>query len=406
MKKLFRLIGVAVFGLTVLAPRFWGDDEALGQDQKPAEKMSAAEIEALAKQLGDNNFAVRERATKRLEQTPGALAQLRPLLKHDVLEVRRRVEGLVERLSARNFKSLLREIVERKQDVPLDLLIDVVVGNRERMDDGDWKRVLNAVECVKANLLKDAKTKTPSPDPSDGLWKFPLVRGESLSSLDGVSRKKVVGGRIGAKSRFTYSVVITSGSFECGDPLKSVVLANGGISMDTSISSLVFSNEEIKCHNLNSSVVMARGSVNATRITDNNIVESLVFSEGDITCDHLISSTAVARGRVKAKRITDSVIFEHDSKSAKASFFSLKSVGLILVPDGKAFRVEKVMEGSRAQSRFPGWRSPSHQCSFRLGRIGHGCPANRGERSGTSHPCAPKRRVNGCHFAVVGLTNW
>jgi hypothetical protein len=331
-------------------------DRAAAQDKKPTEKMTATEVESLVKQLGDNNFAIRDQASRRLEQTPGALAQLRPYLKHDVLEVRRRVAELVEKLSAKNFKSLLREIVERKQDAPLDLLIDLVVENRERMDEDDWKGVLNAIACVRSNLLPDPKAKTWVPNPKEGFLEFPLVRAESLGRFDRPFRKKIVGGRIETQNQFTSTLIITSGSFEPSEVLlKCIVLANGSILMFRSSSGLVFSNEDIKCQGLINSMVIAKGSVDATRLTDNTIFQSVVFSGGDINCDHLCDSTAIARGRVNAKRVTRSAVFEQSAKSARVSYFSMKAVGLTLLADGKAFRVEKVVAGSRAS-----------KCGFRI----------------------------------------
>ena len=348
---------IAIVSMTVALQQGHAD-RAAAQDKKPTEKVTATEVEALVKQLGDNSFAIRDQASRRLEQTPGALAQLRPFLKHDVLEVRRRVSELVEKLSAKNFKSLLREIVERKQDVPLDLLIDVVVENRERMDEDDWKGVLNAIACVRTNLLPDPKAKTRVPDPKDGFMQFPLVRGESLERSDRPFRKKVVGSSIRA-THLTLSVAITSSSYEPSNPLKSIVLANGGILMFACSSCLVFSNEDIKGQTLNNSMVIARGSVDVTRLTaDNHIVKSLVFSGGDINCDQLVDSTAIAAGRVKANRVTRSAVFEQGAKAARVSYFSMKAVGLTLAAEGKAFRVEKVLDGSRAS-----------KCGFRVGDV-------------------------------------
>jgi hypothetical protein len=335
-------------------------DRAAAQDKKPTEKMTATEVESLVKQLGDNNFAIRDQASRRLEQTPGALAQLHPYLKHDVLEVRRRVAELVEKLSAKNFKSLLREIVERKQDVPLDLLIDLVVEHRERMDEDDWKGVLNAIACIKTNLLKGTKTKALLPDPIDGFPKFPVVRGESLLRLDRAPfKKKVVGSRIGYTGDFTSCVVITSGSFECGYSARSIVLANGGILMHHApTGALVFGNEDIKCDTIAGSLIIARGRVNVEGRAEGTIIESLVFSDEDIDCEHLVASTVIAKGRVHVKRNTKSTVLENAANSAKVSYFSLKSVGLTLVPDGKTFRVDQVLAQSRA-----------NKCGFRVGDV-------------------------------------
>jgi hypothetical protein len=236
------------------------------------------------------------------------------------------------------------------------LLIDVVVENRERMDEDDWKGVLNAIACVRTNLSKNTPTKILAADPIDAFPKFPLVRGESLSNLDrSPFKKKVVGSRIGYVGDFTSSVVITSGSFECGGFYRSVVLANGGILMDHAPGgALVFGNEDITCENIASSLVIAKGRVKVKR----RIALSLVFSDDDIECDDLIFSTVIAKGSVHTKKDTKNIILEKSAKSAAVSYFSLKSVGLTLAADGKAFRVEKVAAGSRAS-----------KCGFRAGDL-------------------------------------
>ena len=279
-------------------------------------------------------------------------------MKHDVIEIRRRVEDLVESLAARNLKSLLREIVQRKADVPLDLLTDVVVEHRERMDDDDWKGVLDAIACLRNNLLPDPKSKIFEPDPRVDFLKLPLVRGESLSKTDRPFLRKVVGTRIGSVVDLTSSVAITSGSYECGSPAKSIVLANRGVLMNSAIGSFVFSNEDIKCRAANHFLIIAKSTVNVTLRSDNFLSKNFVISGGDINCDRIFESTAIAAGRVNAKQITRSTIFEKGTESAKISYFSMKAVGVTLVPDGKAFRVEKVAVGSRAS-----------KCGFRVGDL-------------------------------------
>src|SRR5262249_53300835 len=59
-------------------------------------------VEQLVRQLGDDDFAVREAATKKLEETgPLALPQLRAAMKSTDLEVRRRAAELVEAIDKR-----------------------------------------------------------------------------------------------------------------------------------------------------------------------------------------------------------------------------------------------------------------------------------------------------------------
>jgi hypothetical protein len=228
------------------------------------------------------------------------------------------------------------------------------------MDEEDWKGVLNAIACVRTNLLPDPKAKTRVPDPKDGFMQFPLVRGESLERSDRPFRKKVVGSRIETQNLFTSSLIMTSGSFEPSElVIKSIVLTNGSILMFRCSSGLVFSNEDIKGQTLSNSMVIARGSVDVTRLTaDNHIVQSFVFSGGDINCDHLADSTVIAAGRVNAKKVTRSAVFEQGAKAARVSFFSMKAVGLTLAAEGKAFRVEKVVDGSRTS-----------KCGFRVGDL-------------------------------------
>jgi hypothetical protein len=294
-------------------------------DRKPPEKKSPAEIEKLVKDLGDENFAIREDAFKRLAQTPGALAELRRFLNDKVLERRRRVEILVQDLAQKNFKNMLREIVNRKHEAPLDLLVELVRQNIERMDYEDWKGILGTIDSITANIAKHSKVKPLVPYADEDFLTYPLVGAELLSlemkTRGVIARAKFVGDRIVAKGGHALRTVVAATSLESFEWDRCIILANGKISLRF-------------------------------------MTGSFVFSDEDVICERLCSCLVITRGRVRAKTIDESIVIEGAADSSRVALFSMKTLGLALVQEHKTLRVEKVVRDS-----------PAGRCGFRAGDV-------------------------------------
>jgi hypothetical protein len=281
-----------------------------GQDKKPVTKTSG-EIEKLVTQLGDENFAIRANASRRLAQMPGALAILRPFLKDEAIEIRMRTRILVEELTQRNLKSLLQKIVNQKKLAPLDLLTDLVVEHRERLVEEDWKEIFRTIGATQTYYLKDTKLKPSVPTPSDKFLKYPLLRGELLTRRDPVAGSKIVGRRV-TISQLPDSAVFASNSIEGTSLIKCIGFANGG-------------------------VMLRHGSA---------ILASFVFSDEEVSCETILGSLVIARGRVKAKKIEDSLIIED---SAKLSFFSTQFFGLSVSMKNEVIKITGVVPNSLAE---------------------------------------------------------
>jgi hypothetical protein len=310
---LLTMTSVVFFTLPFCGDPFCADDGALGQEKKPLEKVPPAEIKKLINQLGDDNFAVRARASRQLAQIPGALVTLRHFLKDGDHERRKRAQILVDQLTRKNLKSLLREIVKRKQKAPLDLLTDLVAEHKDKLEEQDWKEIFATIGAFQKYVLRDSKAKTSLSDPNAKFSSYPLFNGEMLTRRTQLQFHKIAGDRV-MFSDLHGGAVFASGSINPCTLGGCIVLTNGG---------------------------MAFGDSSA-------ILASFVFSDQDVSCETALGSLIVARGCVKAKTIENNVIIEGADKTGIVDFFSTRFFGLTLVLKGEDIHVVAVAANSTA----------------------------------------------------------
>jgi len=141
-----------------------------GQDQATPER-----IRQLLDKLGSEKFAEREKAMKELEAIgPAALPTLRPALKSEDTEVRRRVETLVQKLEDQNLATDLltakrvrlqlkdstvnEALAEIARQTGYQVNVDNTIGERKgTLDTGDttfWQALDQL--CTKAGLVESA----------------------------------------------------------------------------------------------------------------------------------------------------------------------------------------------------------------------------------------------------------
>jgi hypothetical protein len=290
------------------------DNNVLGQDQKSAET-KPTDIEKLLRELGDKQFAIRDNASRQLGQNPQTLPILRRHLQNKALslEQQRRVIILIEELQQKQFKTILRALVEKKEDATLDFLVDLVVENRQRIDKEDWKNILATIGCIQNNVLKQKKISLTLPDPKKfAMFTSPSANDELSLPNKMVCQKRAIGDEALEGHYWHDSVLMTAKSLKVPLLVSSILLSNG--------------------------TILARDCIDS----------SFVYCDEDLDAGTLINSLVLTRGRVNAKRSDANIIIDDVAKSAFVKLFSLRTIGLVLGSDDDPIRVKGVMEKSQA----------------------------------------------------------
>ncbi len=327
-------ITLAGFLALVIVWYSYASDAAL-DGKTPLEKALAPEFENLVRNLGDKDFKIRERASKQIAKTRGALTMLRSFSNEKDLERRKRVAALVDQIHQRNFKNLLGEIVSRKQKAPLDFLVDLVAYNSERMDGEDWNRVLETIASIKSNVLKEAKIKPNIPAFNLKFFATPFIplAPAEMPILRRVRRCKVSGDKVDLLNTHVLeeSAVVATGSIKCIQCFQCVIIAAGSIELSDCSECIILGNGGV--------------SFRARSLPD----RSFLFTNADLNCNALLDSVAIVRGHLKTERTRASEVIEARKDSSRVTLFSMRTVGLVLVAQDQGFHVEKVITGSPAE---------------------------------------------------------
>jgi hypothetical protein len=301
---------------------------------KAAGKAPAAEFEKLVKDLASADFATRDRAFNQFRKMPGALAFLRGRSDDRNLEVRRRIEMLVQELSPIEFRRRVREITKDKGETPIDLLVDLWVENKDAVEPEDWKHLRQIVSLItrKASDHHRVKLRLPDrdgPDAIEAYLRCPTILGKDLSARgpDFFSHR-IIGERIDRAEEVSDCAAVLSTAFGADGCNGCILFVNGN-----------------------------------SRISSAG--KSFVYCDGDLSCKYLTGTLAIARGRVMAKETTNSIVIENARKSEDVRLFSAESLGLKLAVEGKRVRVGSIMRNSKAE-----------ECGLKIGDVIEAEPAD------------------------------
>jgi hypothetical protein len=291
-------------------------------------------IEKLINDLGAKDFLVRENASKLLAQMPHALAVLRSYVMDKELERQRRVKVLVETLGPRNFKKLLADLIERKDQVPIDLLAEVIAYHGQHLSNDDAKAVLATVEATKARILKESKDR-PSLLPFNmDLFAEPRplldLKSDEVKIGGSARWGKVVGNDLDAPRLFLCAV-FASGTLRCSG----------------CYGSLIATGDMIRSDSVEKSIVMTNGSILLQ--SQHSILGSAVFVDGDIDSFGASNSILVATGSIKIRsKAKNCELIDNARRSSRITFFSLGTLGLEADKHEKGFLITAVKSHSLA----------------------------------------------------------
>ncbi len=128
--------------ILVLLPALCLTSLAADPPSAPAPERAAQEIAALIRQLGDQNFEVRQAATERLLERPDAAPALRKALKSDDPEVARRAAAILEGQARRQGKQTLDRLAGFASRGEIDRSVELLVAHEHWADEEAAWRVL------------------------------------------------------------------------------------------------------------------------------------------------------------------------------------------------------------------------------------------------------------------------
>jgi len=297
MRKILLSVATTI-ALALLCQPWWASDCAVGQDKKQPQKVQ--DIDALVKDLESTSALTRENATKCLLATPGALHSLRRKLAGKDFETRRRMEFVIREQSKVEFRRRIESLAKEGPHAPIDLLGELIIENREDVDDPTWKRILE-ITTQATNLSAKANQLTLTiPDPPEDFLKLPFSRGEKITVA------RVDGLRI-----VSDELVIQRGE------LDRCALITG------QVGKLSFSNSSI-------AIILGGRNKGPKTLEINTIASSFFYSDVDVRSTIIDHSIVTSRGTVESKRNLKAAVFDSRSPAPPFGLFSVEQIGLRL----------------------------------------------------------------------------
>jgi hypothetical protein len=221
-------------------------------------------IEKLIRNLGSNDFQLREEATKVLTGLDAAEAALKKALKSEEAEVRRRARLILGEIEKRKKDRLLGGLLERGRNGEIDRFIDLMVEKKDLIDDDAWRVALNMSESMRTHAAKVSQAKVPL---------FPRYLELELLTGNNIQDKTIGARRVLAESILAESLANTT--VVCRGPIRSkiwivnsIVLANGNITVKSDAESggsinysIIFCDGEVFTGVINHSIVIATGDI-------------------------------------------------------------------------------------------------------------------------------------------------
>jgi hypothetical protein len=262
-------------------------------------------IATLIAQLGDDNPAVRESATRQLRERPEAASALRAALRSSDAEVARRADLILEELARRETQRALTRLRVLGKNGEADQVIERLVRRKPQEGDEAWWRVVTdlARTLVDLDEQKFKKTEVLQPKlPGIGNVLKRFAGGDIYRYLTFVEMPEVLVARRvtlrrSAKQPRGWMVRAEEVTIEAGGALGSLIVCSGRVqgsptTVDDTVagSSFIFAGDSVDL----------RGAV----------FGSVIVCDGDVTIEGMVSQTIIAaRGLVRCRdTISHSVI--------------------------------------------------------------------------------------------------
>ncbi len=330
-------------GLTPCIPALLSPGTA--QEPRPA----AADVDALIRRLGSDDFQEREEATRLLSGKDEAGPALRRLLKSRDAEVVRRASAILEVLAHRETKRAFEKVREWVKNGDLDLAFERFARRPNWEDEVEgWQVMAEMAGALLAREHKEFRKLNPGTFSTlEGVSDLLFIRDfrrfvrdeQPLLTRDSTLLPVKHGGRFlvrGGDLRLAGRLA----AFRC------LFVSSGRVQLDRDFDdSVIFATGSVMVRNLSNSVVVCGGNFVSTE----SILNCLIVAGGDVKVNSRTwQSRLISVGRVymKPDNLINSVAQEKEAMPLGfVHFFEPSRVGISVEPEVSGVRVCEVAAG-------------------------------------------------------------
>lgn len=316
-------------------PRCSADDSA------GARSSDERRIDELIKQLGSEDFQVREAATRRLMSREDAAPALHKALKSTDAEVARRAAQILEVFTRRESQRLLDKLVALGKNGEIDQAVDRLVHRKEGSEEEACWQVMaelawKLVEVGERDFRKIGIKVTDEMPIRDFRRYKAAIKPQAIALQRPCIQKEgafvIRGEEVSVESNILYSLVASSGCVRAG----------------WLHSSVIFSGESVEVEGIHSSVIVCDGQFRAKRI----LKDCFVIARDGVKCPlNVRNCLIITAGSVEVPK--EAPVAENTIKEKEATplgfvkFFDPSQAGIKVAACDGGVRVEEVHEGKR-----------------------------------------------------------
>jgi hypothetical protein len=288
-----RLLPGLLFPALCLAGAVWiAPSFSPGASDEPAR--AAQEIDELVRQLGSEDFATREEATRRLMTREDAVPALRKALRSPDQEVARRAAKVLEALHHKEDKRVLARLQELGRNGEADQAAELLVRRQNWEDEEAAWQVMTALAGKVVDLSQNefgANGRVPSVEH--------LPAGDFRRWADEMHAEVQTTGRVALdrKKARLAGFVVRAADISVVDSIGSSLLVAAGslrapAATDQSQligTSVIIAGGSVEVHHISGCVIVSDGDVTAR----DGIFECVILARGDVRCPGFVRNSRI-----------------------------------------------------------------------------------------------------------------
>jgi len=304
-----RYIVLAWLFLTVSLCMFLGVAPALSHDSgnEPDRSGVAVErrIDELIRQLGSEEFEVREKATRVLMECEQAAPHLRKALQSPDAEVARRAAQILEVFAQRKAHHALDRLAALAKAGAVDQAVELLVRRQRWDEDACWQvmaQLARKLVDLEQQHFDKAGIRTSEDTPFGDFRRYSakvrpeLVVGPEILVRDGAYLFR--GKQVSTKNATGHSIIVASGPVHLSRFGSSVIFASGSVEVERDgepgmvCNSVIVCDGDFKACYVANCLIIARGAVRCSRAAGH----CLIVAGGGVKCSENISNCHIIAG--------------------------------------------------------------------------------------------------------------